>query len=58
MTAQDDFQTDARTESLLSSRDRETLRKLIIDGMTFGPGAELDETYFESLRTRIAQGAR
>jgi antitoxin ParD1/3/4 len=31
---------------------RQALRTLVVDGMTSGPGAELDEAYFAGLRER------
>lgn len=32
---------------------RTQLRALLVDGMGFGPGSELDEAYFERMRERI-----
>lgn len=34
--------------------DRAHLRALVVDGMTSGPGSELDDAYFQNLRDRIA----
>ena len=34
--------------------DRAHLRALVVDGMTSGPGSELDDAYFTNLRGRIA----
>ncbi len=35
---------------------REQLRALIVDGMTSGPGSEVDADYFDRLRSRARSG--
>ncbi|NQX35788.1 type II toxin-antitoxin system ParD family antitoxin [Herbiconiux sp. VKM Ac-2851] len=44
-------------ELIRREQDRERLRALVTDGMTSGPGSELDASYFESLRARIRDAA-
>ena len=40
-------------ELIRRERARTELRALIVDGMTSGPGSELDDGYFASLRERV-----
>ncbi|MFE7843645.1 type II toxin-antitoxin system ParD family antitoxin [Microbacterium sp. NPDC057407] len=36
---------------------RERVRALVVEGMTSGPGSELDDSYFERLRERAGRVA-
>lgn len=39
------------------AQSRERLRSMVADGMTSGPGSELDDAYFERLRERARRAA-
>lgn len=40
-------------ELIRQEQSRGQLRSLIVDGMTSGPGSEVDQAYFDRLRDRV-----
>ncbi|MBT2495720.1 ribbon-helix-helix domain-containing protein [Microbacterium sp. AGC62] len=40
-------------ELIRHEQAREQLRSLVVDGMTSGPGSEVDQAYFDRLRDRV-----